>query len=918
MPKYSKETIRNAKRWFESFKVELAKMGITFDNPVSLLAVRIHDTSMAEFVNADHEDDIDEQLDAISRALLASLPAFIVQGKNDRYSIYDLASHPQVGSPEWFRQYNAMLQPEIGRLEWAQKHMANENTITDDIIVRLYNKAAEGHLCIENGDGLSGDSNMEQCMVRIAPDGTAMVCPEFKVFVDDEKKGGKLYEKYGYTYESFEADAIHITDTNNIYRPYFTNYFDAASAALIVSQGKNSKIPGREDQAQADKDDYEGLVRLNSIRNMTSMYADVARKNPSWFKNKKNFEIISHLDKICRTPDEELTEEDRKFLHKYPVLEGLYRVIEESIFKAAGVKDSLELMNSDIITDVDGNRIQAANEIEYMARLFYMSGTGELYINGNPYRDMGSQLGIGLSIGKTAYDRMAKKICDILTETDLEEEALKKEDPGYDEFKKEVIALSHNIQRGLKPDEIMRAYDFKKLKEDMAAPKKAAEEYIKLHSENAQSIFAERLRAARELLDLAEKAENEVRHPMEKFDKERVLRKQNALHKMLEDKHIDLEFPEDPAEHLFYFDGKDFKPLLPDDYADMSLERFNREIVPKLESGKVYLSERDSIAFRRVTLEENVHTGAFSIKLGRAKEYVDVKDEKESGKGNTPWKTLLLKRIEAIKVGEERVYQARPKVAEKLLAEQQKNVGKPKAVSAKGQFTNILEKLKNARTRFDNSDEYEAIITMVDFANTHDNWESGRGLNVEQRYITQILAIKNAVNKYINHKACDGVKQNSFKKLAAVEELNNMLTKFIGEVEFKPFTYANTQVKREDYQFSFDEELAKSNFKEIRGDQYNAPVMVSKELMQDQKTAINDRYPNANVKQMLNVDGCMCRIILSAMNHGKVSEKSINNLLKMRSEFLNNPAEKIAPDVGANAAEKGNAENSGPAAHQDL
>lgn len=209
---------------------------------------------------------------------------------------------------------------------------------------------------------------------------------------------------------------------------------------------------------------------------------------------------------------------------------------EASLYKIAGVRSSAELMHSDIIPDAGGQPIQAESEIEYMSICFFRLIRGELLINGIPYADMGSDLGLGRSICKKEYSMEVGRIVDILTDTDMEPGGLE-EDPGYEEFKTQLIDFGHTLQRNMAGN----SYDFTALLTDIQEPVMAAEAYLKAHAEEEQNrgIFADRIRAAQELLALAGKAEDHVIHPMERPDEHRILRKRSALDQMLLQKQIE-------------------------------------------------------------------------------------------------------------------------------------------------------------------------------------------------------------------------------------------------------------------------------------------------------------------------------------------------------------------------------------------
>ena len=626
MPKYSKETIRSAKRWFESLKAALAKLNISFDNLPALSLVRIRDNSQSAFIEDAHAKGMDS-LKGAELALNSSLIAFAEM--NGQHA------------------YKRGLRPEMDRLDWMNENLVRENTISDDHIAYLYSMAREGRLYVMSDD-LSPERIAMDRNIIVSADGSAVICPEMKTLTQDKKNGGRLYEQYGYTAESLEAAREESLQTGTNYNTSFHVQAENAKQIMARNIAYYRDRPGQEAHIAQIRDRIRDVKNLETTRDMAFIYARTARNHPTWFRDPKSAEILARMGKLLAKPDEELTEEERAFTGAYPVMDRLFMGTEASLYKIAGVKNSAELMHSDIITDAGGKPIRADSEIEYMSACFFRLIRGELLINGIPYADMGSDLGLGRSIGKKEYSLEVDRICDILTDSDMEEGGLEA-DPGYDDFKKELIAFGHTLQRNMAGN----SYGFDKLTADIHAPVMAAEAYLKAHADEGrqQGIHADRIRAAQELLALAGKATDHVIHPMERPDDARIQRKRGAFEQMLLQKQIEADRCEDTSAHLFFSNEfGQIEPLLPEDYAQMTPERFNREIVPKLESGEVYLSEPDSTAFRRVTLEENVRTGEFRIALGREKSFANEVPAK---------KALHEQRVEAVKTGEVQAYRDR-------------------------------------------------------------------------------------------------------------------------------------------------------------------------------------------------------------------------------------------------------------------
>lgn len=218
-------------------------------------------------------------------------------------------------------------------------------------------------------------------------------------------------------------------------------------------------------------------------------------------------------------------------------------------------------------------------------------------------------------------------------------------------------------------------------------------------------------------------------------------------------------------------------------------------------------------------------------------------------------------------------------------------------------FKEVYDKLVSLKT-FSSSRSYRGIISMLEFAMENENWESGKDLKPEERYISKLLAIKSSINKYINHKAEDGVKQNVFKKLAAVEELNRLVENCLSKVKFESFEYGDTVVKRENYELSFEEEVKAAKYKKFRNEKYKHYTPVTEKEAKLQKMVVADKYPEATANEIMYADGCMARIILSALNHRDVPEKVLDEHFKNQKELFNNPAnekvaEKATPSVSA-------------------
>ena len=103
-------------------------------------------------------------------------------------------------------------------------------------------------------------------------------------------------------------------------------------------------------------------------------------------------------------------------------------------------------------------------------------------------------------------------------------------------------------------------------------------------------------------------------------------------------------------------------------------------------------------------------------------------------------------------------------------------------------FEAFAEELKNAKTTV-NSSEYKAIISTLEQLDKPGlgPWGEKAGLTPMQNEAAKLLTVKMCIDKYIAHKSNDGVKKNVYEKLAAVEKLNNYISKKIVESNPKEF-----------------------------------------------------------------------------------------------------------------------------------
>ncbi len=103
-------------------------------------------------------------------------------------------------------------------------------------------------------------------------------------------------------------------------------------------------------------------------------------------------------------------------------------------------------------------------------------------------------------------------------------------------------------------------------------------------------------------------------------------------------------------------------------------------------------------------------------------------------------------------------------------------------------FEEFAEELKNAKTTV-NSSEYKAIISTLEQLDKPGlgPWGEKAGLTPMQNEAAKLLTVKMNIDKYLAHKSKDGVKKNVYEKLAAVEKLNEYISKKIVESNPQPF-----------------------------------------------------------------------------------------------------------------------------------
>lgn len=231
----------------------------------------------------------------------------------------------------------------------------------------------------------------------------------------------------------------------------------------------------------------------------------------------------------------------------------------------------------------------------------------------------------------------------------------------------------------------------------------------------------------------------------------------------------------------------------------------------------------------------------------------------------------------------------------------------PRNFSPKGLFEGSVNKLEAAGARGD-SKEYSELLKMVKDIN--DGKVKGSEMrSPRESYVLQLIAIKSRINKYLIHKAETGVKQNSYKKLAAVEELNIEITRRLKNIKCDSFIHENKLVNPSKLVLSYEDEVKRFTKNFGKNIEKKPPSPLSDDIMKKWEQNAKTNYPNANVEEMKMVDACMCRIMLASHHNGKYG-KNTEELGKMREQF------RINPDNDKKTAKKTNSTQNKPKAHK--
>lgn len=212
-------------------------------------------------------------------------------------------------------------------------------------------------------------------------------------------------------------------------------------------------------------------------------------------------------------------------------------------------------------------------------------------------------------------------------------------------------------------------------------------------------------------------------------------------------------------------------------------------------------------------------------------------------------------------------------------------------INTVGAFTKFFDKLTAAKTRY-NSGAYNNIVNYVKSINTKaEKYDS----NVPG-YAAKLIKTKELINDYLYHKASGGVKQNSFKKLAAVEVLNKEI-----DTRLKALSNAlygkNDKLRKTIDETIFDtlrvEVFTNENGETVRNTMGKIEIASRVEKAKKKGISVDD------IADMIPADECMHRILSRA-----TSEAKIQSLSEMRQMFRKNPSNKLVDNNKKPAAKQ--------------
>lgn len=239
-----------------------------------------------------------------------------------------------------------------------------------------------------------------------------------------------------------------------------------------------------------------------------------------------------------------------------------------------------------------------------------------------------------------------------------------------------------------------------------------------------------------------------------------------------------------------------------------------------------------------------------------------------------------------------------------------------------GEFGGMIDELNRAKTTY-NSSQYTEIIDMLEAINRPEPKRENFPLNAEQMYVVKLLTLRKLIYKYIDHKLDSGVKQNVYKKLAAVEKLNQNISERLKYLDTKIFSYGikgnkivsvpsdDPDVKTVTVDLSkvyhtYKSEVAESTaLIELNNKNYKIPEPLEPSELKKQYEKVIRKHQDVNMEEMKNAHNCMSRIILSAMRHNK-SLQEVKEYEEQQDRFWNHPVKRISKEAESAAQEAPN------------
>jgi len=209
--------------------------------------------------------------------------------------------------------------------------------------------------------------------------------------------------------------------------------------------------------------------------------------------------------------------------------------------------------------------------------------------------------------------------------------------------------------------------------------------------------------------------------------------------------------------------------------------------------------------------------------------------------------------------------------------------------------------LEKAKTLF-NSREYKDLIDLMNRVG-RDGFSKTEGVSRAEQFAYELSFLDHQVEKYLSHKAAEGVKKNALGKLGAVEAASRTISEcasLFGRMDL-PLNARNQALPQrvQDINPSLEKRLYS-----LPGDK----ISLAPELKEDYIAEVNQYVAKAGqnasnleaVKQHISdVDSCMCKIAVKALSNGNNSVAF--DVKHLRREFLKDPFSALSPERNAEA-----------------